>query len=273
LDASSGKEAVMYQVMASIYDRLMGEEVYRNWLRFVESAWGNETEERPKTILDLGCGTGTMAIAFAKQGYDVIGVDLSEHMLAIAREKAEKERVSPILWLQQNMAELEMNEKVDCILCLCDSLNYLLDEAEVGATFARVFEQLKPGGWFIFDVHTAYKFNEVFRDRTHTWNEPDLAYIWECELDEEGIEVTHELTFFLSKTHQTSASDGHLSESNLFQRYDEIHVQRMYSNDFLEKRLRNVGFEIVSVTGDFTDQPVEEEDERAFFVCKKPNDQ
>jgi SAM-dependent methyltransferase len=256
----------MYQRMAYIYDRLMGEELYDKWLKFVETAWKQAGIGNPKTILDLGCGTGSLSVLLAKRGHQVIGVDLSEHMLAIAQEKARSQGVaSSVLWVHQSMAELELDTTVDVILCLCDSLNYLLEEEMVKAAFRKVHEHLNPGGLFIFDVHTPYKIINEFTDQPFTWNEEDLAYIWESELDHERLEVTHELTFFIAENIEMYAGKGH----QRYLRFEEIHKERAYAPGKLAGWLTEERFQVISITGDFTDEALKEDHKRAFFVSQK----
>jgi ubiquinone/menaquinone biosynthesis C-methylase UbiE len=259
---------MMYQRMAYIYDRLMGEEVYDSWLKFIEAAWNQAGMKHPMTILDLGCGTGTLSVCLAKQGHRVIGLDRSEHMLAISQEKAQSQGVqASILWVHQNMAELELDVSVDVVLSLCDSLNYLLEEDQVRDTFRKVYEHLKPGGLFIFDVHTPHRLVYGLGDQTFTWNEEDLAYIWESELNRERLEVTHHLTFFVEESAGMSVQGGQMSKRYL--RFEETHTERAYAPEKLIEWLTEEGFKVISLTGDFRDEILREDHERAFFICGK----
>lgn len=297
---------MMYRQLAAIYDRFMDQEVYLQWVEFVEQVWakwgegaaadlraesgtstnpGTGTEGMksgtgipPLRILDLGCGTGTVSVLLAERGHNVVGVDLSEEMLAVAQEKAARLNLS-IQWIHQSMAELELPFSVDYAVCLCDSLNYITDSADIIDTFHRVYRHLRPEGLFLFDVHTLFKFEQSFSDRTYTWNEKDLAYIWESEFDNTNGIATHELTFFVSESLWEEVSyggrrgesmyGGHMSTESVFRRIEETHVQSAYRLDLLEQWLVEAGFEICSITGDFTFEPVREDDERAFVVCRK----
>lgn len=84
-----------YHHLAVIYDRLMEETPYEQWLAWLKEYWAKHGE--PKSIIDLGCGTGSLAIPLAKQGFKVTGVDLSAEMLAIAYEKMRRSQVD-VTW-------------------------------------------------------------------------------------------------------------------------------------------------------------------------------
>jgi hypothetical protein len=121
-----------------------------------------------------------------------------------------------------------------------------------------VYHALKPGGLFIFDVHTPFKIKEIFGNEVFIETDEKVSYIWECEYREEREEVVHSLTFFV----QTG--------EELYQRYEECHHQRAYSLSGLQCWLEEAGFINISISGDFTFQPIHAESERAFFVAMRP---
>lgn len=114
-----------YQSFAAVYDMFMDNVDYDGWSRRIISLLKKEGIAGG-LVLDLGCGTGSMTMRLARAGYDMIGVDLSEEMLQIAQEKKEGEDFD-ILYLQQDMCEFELYGTVRAVICVCDSLNYLLD--------------------------------------------------------------------------------------------------------------------------------------------------
>ena len=129
-------------------------------------------------VLDLGCGTGTITELLYEKGYDMIGVDSSEEMLQIALDK-KFETGSDILYLCQDMRELDLYSTVGTVVSVCDSLNYLLMDEDVLQTFHLVNNYLFPGGIFIFDFNTIYKYEEVIGDTTIAENREDCSFIWE----------------------------------------------------------------------------------------------
>ena len=126
----------MYEDFALVYDRFMDETPYEEWCQFVVGRL-KQDQITDGILLDLGCGTGSMTELLAKQGYDMIGVDLSDSMLDIAMEKRAQSGHN-ILYLQQDMREFELYGTVRAVICLCDSLNYLLKEDDPSA--ARLYD-------------------------------------------------------------------------------------------------------------------------------------
>lgn len=242
-----------YAHMAGVYDRLMADTPYDQWLSWLDRVWA--VEGQPKTVLDLGCGTGSIAIPLSKAGYRVTGVDLSSEMLAIAYEKMRAAQ-AVVTWLEQDMRQLDA-APVDAVISLCDSLSYLTEEEDVQATFSRVFQHLQPGGTFLFDVHSPYKILHGYGDNTFTLQEEEVTYIWECYCDPLGYQVEHQLTFFL------------LESNGLYRRVEETHHQRAYQPMLMSKWLHDAGFSEVKLTADFRDQPPRQDSERLFFVAKK----
>ena len=173
----------MYEDFALVYDRFMDETPYEEWCQFVVGRL-KQDQITDGILLDLGCGTGSMTELLAKQGYDMIGVDLSDSMLDIAMEKRAQSGHN-ILYLQQDMREFELYGTVRAVICLCDSLNYLLEEDDLLTTFKLVNNYLDPNGLFIFDFNTVYKYETVIGDSTIAENREDCSFIWENYYDPE----------------------------------------------------------------------------------------
>ncbi|MFY0546254.1 class I SAM-dependent DNA methyltransferase [Brevibacillus sp. H7] len=242
-----------YAHLASVYDQLMADSPYDQWLSWLEQVWSRLG--RPAQVIDLGCGTGSIAIPLSKRGYRVTGVDLSAEMLAVAYTKM-KQAQTDVTWVEQDMRELSL-PPADSVISLCDSLSYLTEEEDVQQTFQRVFEHLNPGGTFLFDVHSPYKILHGFGDNTFTLCEDEVSYIWQCFCDPVRLEVEHQLTFFLRQP------------SGLYQRVEEEHFQRAYQTVQIIRWLVEAGFEEISVTADFLNEPPANTSERLFFVAKK----
>lgn len=111
--------------------------------------------------MELACGTGIQSVRFAKAGFDVTGLDLSEDMLEIARKRA-KAASEAIEFKQGNMLDLSQAGNYDLVTCYSDSICYMADEVEVGDVFKQVYDCLNEDGVFIFDVHSTYQTDTVF---------------------------------------------------------------------------------------------------------------
>ncbi|EPZ38244.1 SAM-dependent methyltransferase [Anoxybacillus ayderensis] len=244
-----------YERFASWYDQLMSDAPYDQWCALVERAVSSY--QTGKRMLDLGCGTGELALRLAEKGFDVTGVDVSEQMLAIAQMKAQ-ERGVDLSFFQQDMRDFGPFEPFDTIVIFCDSLNYLLQEEDVVATFSCVYDQLKSGGLFLFDVHSLFKMENVFLQHgTFASNDDEVSYIWNCYPGSWPHSVEHELTFFVRL------------DEGVYERVDEMHVQRTYDVDRYATWLKQAGFRLLHMWADFTEQQPTNESERIFFIAQK----
>lgn len=245
-----------YKYFSSLYDELMDEAPYDQWLNFFEQQ-KNKYLPEAKKVMDLACGTGEVTLRLFERGYDVVGVDLSEEMLSVAQSKAFQKGLQISFYLQ-DMSQLDGLEGFDAVVIFCDSLNYLTSEEQVRNTFERVYGALREGGLFLFDVHSPYKMNCVFKNNTFAYNGDEISYIWNSFPREHKLSVEHELTFFVYD-----------EETNQYDRYDELHKQRTFEPSQYKEWLEKVGFKTLAITGDFTDERVNDEHERIFFTLKK----
>jgi SAM-dependent methyltransferase len=245
-----------YERFASLYDHLMEDVPYEKWVKIVNE-YRTKYQVQGNKLLDLACGTGELSYRFADHGYQVTGVDLSDNMLAIARQKIEAKGLDIPLF-QQNMAELGTFDQFDIITIFCDSLNYLQSEEEVISTFEGAAENLNDNGLFLFDVHSEYKMEHIFADNTFTHIDDDIVYIWNCFPGEFPSSVEHELTFFMKD-----------SGTVKYERIEEFHIQRTFPVHQYKSWLTHAGFETLHVLGDLEEQEPNDTTERILFVAKK----
>ena len=245
----------MYEDFALVYDRFMDETPYEEWCQFVVGRL-KQDQITDGILLDLGCGTGSMTELLAKQGYDMIGVDLSDSMLDIAMEKRAQSGHN-ILYLQQDMREFELYGTVRAVICLCDSLNYLLEEDDLLTTFKLVNNYLDPNGLFIFDFNTVYKYETVIGDSTIAENREDCSFIWENYYDVEEEINEYELTIFVQ------------TQEDLFQRFTETHLQRGYTLETMKRLVEQSGLIFVEALDADTHGSVTETSERIYVIARE----
>lgn len=209
-------------------------------------------------LLDLGCGTGNMTELLADAGYDMIGVDLSEEMLNVAMEKRACSG-HEILYLAQDMREFELYGTVRAVVCFCDSLNYLLEEEELAQCFRLVNNYLDPGGLFIFDFNTVYKYETVIGDATIAENRDNCSFIWENFYDSEDQINEYDLTIFVEED----------QKEGLYRRFTETHYQRGYRLDQIRRLLEESGLVFVEALDADTMQEVTEKSERVFCIASE----
>ena len=151
-----------YSAIARVYDRLNKDIDYKKWADFFEECFSRFLCQKPEIILDLACGTGRMTRELASRGYDMIGVDGSADMLGEAYASGGE----GILYLMQDMRDLELYGTVGATVCCLDSLNYLLKDEDLLKTFSLVHNYSDPDGLFIFDMNTPYKFENIYSDNS-----------------------------------------------------------------------------------------------------------
>ena len=214
----------------------------------------NLSQER-NTVLDLGCGTGSLTELLARKGYDMIGLDNAQEMLQIAMEKRERSGL-PILYLLQDMREFELYGTVGAVVSVCDSLNYLLEEEDILQTFRQVNNYLYPQGIFIFDFNTVYKYSTVIGDATIAENREDCSFIWENYYHEEQEINEYDLTVFVA-------------EGALFRRFQEVHYQRGYRLEQMRELLERSGLDFVKAFDADTHGEATDKSGRIYMVARK----
>lgn len=257
-----------YQDFAYVYDELMDNTPYHEWCKRITDLIEKYGVSRPERdsedllasernlVVDLGCGTGTLTELLYEKGYDMIGVDSSESMLAVAMEKREKSG-SEILYLLQDMRELELYSTVGTVVSVCDSLNYILEEQELLEIFSLVNNYLYPGGIFIFDFNTEYKYREVIGNTTIAENREDCSFIWENFYDSEEEMNEYDLTVFVKE------QDGR------FKRFTETHFQRGYRVEQMRALIEQAGMSVVEVLDADTGEAVTDSSERVYVVARE----
>ena len=209
---------------------------------------------KPRTAVDLACGTGSVAVLLAKQGLAVTGVDLSEDMLCVASQKAQ-DLPNPPRFVCQPLQKLCLPRGVDLAVCALDSLDYILDSADCKEAIRRVYKALNPGGIFIFDVNTPEKLRamdgQVFLDE-----DEDVFCVWRGEFDEASNICSYGMDLFQK-------------EGDLWNRSFEEHQEYAYSEGQLRQFLRDAGFSRIRVYADRSFTEPAPGEQRIYFSARK----
>lgn len=240
-----------YEALASSYDALTEDVGYEKRADFLEKLF-RRSRIPVRVVLDLACGTGTMTWLLTGRGYELIGVDGSEEMLAAAMSKAGSVQGVPPIFLHQSMPKLDLYGTVDAAVCCLDSLNYLTDPADVRRTFRRLHLFIAPGGVLVFDVNTVAKLaaldGQVFLDETE-----DTYCVWRTEY-RRGL-----CTYFVDLFR--------LQPDGAWNRQWEIHRQRAYTVEELTAWLKAAGFADIRIYGDMVRRSPREGEQRVYFTA------
>lgn len=244
-----------YEALAASYDGLTRDIPYEKYLRFFKTLL-RRYGVTATTVLDLACGTGSLSVLLAKHGYEVLGVDRSEEMLTVAAEKAMELEENQPFFVAQPMQRLRIPEPVDACVCALDSINYVTKPQDVQKAFRRVYESLRPGGLFVFDINTPYKLEgldgQVFLDETE-----DSYCVWRAVYDKRHSLCRYGMDLF------QQANDG------LWERSFEEHVERAYTPEELSQWLTDAGFAQVERFANLRLEAPEADELRIFFAAKK----
>lgn len=229
-----------YNALAPFYDRL-GERVdYASWADFYEECFRRYAPARVESVLDLGCGTGNMTLELCRRGYDMIGVDNAPDMLAVARERTEREKMSGrILFLCQDMCEFELYGTVDAVVSTLDCINHVTDRKKLSRLFHWVHNYLNPNGLFLFDLNTPYKFENVYGDRAYLLEEEGVLCAWQNLYRKKSGLCDFYISLF------TEEADGRYSREDICRR------ERVYTLSAIKRLLRENGLELLFVAGSF----------------------
>ena len=242
-----------YKDLAISYDRLTNDVPYDRVVDFIRQILDREGL-RPRTAVDLACGTGSVAVLLAKQGLRVTGVDLSEDMLTAAADKA-MNMENPPMFICQPLQKLHLPRGVDLAVCALDSLDYITDPADCAEAIRRVYKVLNPGGIFIFDVNTPQKLHamdgQVFLDE-----DDDVYCVWRGEFDEKTSICSYGMDLFQR-------------QGSLWHRSFEEHREYAYSQEQLTGYLKAAGFTSIEVYGDRQFRAPGENEQRIYFKARK----
>lgn len=242
-----------YQSFALYYDILTTNIPYDKRGEYFNSLI-NKFGKTDGILVDLGCGTGTLSEIMAKKGYQVIGIDNSYDMLNIAMNKRYNSGLE-IIYLCQEMSEIDLYGTMDICISALDSLNHIIDKKELQTIFNKVSLFLHPDGMFIFDVNTIYKHQNILANNTYIYDYDEVYCGWQNSLCEDNI-VEINLDLFCK------------NEDNTYEKLTENFSERAYSHDEIVQFINSTNLELVEFYADDSfDKPIETT-QRVVYVVK-----
>lgn len=247
---------MIYETFARVYDRLMDDQLYDEWFDYVKERIPLITNGHPTKLLELACGSGTLALKLKKAGYDVTGLDFSEEMLALADEKFRAAGVDVPL-INGDMRDLTDLPMYDAVTCFDDSICYMANRDEVQDVFKTVREHLVSEGRFLFDAHSIFQIDEFFPGYMYNNQTETTAFMWTSYEGEVPHSIEHDLTFFIYD-----------EQIDAYQVLSETHHERTYPIEEWISFLAEVGFSNVLTSANFGKEAIQPDSIRWFFEAQ-----
>lgn len=236
-----------FEYLAEVYDEFVGAD-YEKMVQHILSAV-HKYCPKAEIGVDLGCGSGTLTRLLSRQKLDMIGIDASSAMLSCAMEKNE----GNLLFLQQQLADIDLYGTADLFVSTLDCINYLTDFSQVEQCFQRVSLFSNPGALFVFDFNTLYKYQQL-NAKNYVYENDNVYLVWENEFN--GKLIHYNLTFFEKS-------------GELYRRVSEQQQQRYYQPEQICDSLRKNGFKILKINDDYSDRQPTEQTLRIVVTAQK----
>lgn len=249
------KSNLPYSTIARYYDELMYDVDYAGWVDYILRIF-RRYNLRGTKVLDIACGTGIVAGYFAKYRYDITGIDLSEAMLEVAQERVQS-KYPQTQFIQADMTQFDLREHFDAVICLYDSLNYLLKESQLQKAYQCAYNHLRPGGLYIFDMNTEFALSQIWGEGTTVRETKNLTSIWESEYNATTRISTLKLTFFARQ------------DNGYYLRGQETHKETFYPYSTIRRLLDHAGFAQVDIYEHLEFTPPSDKTYRIMVVAKK----
>jgi ubiquinone/menaquinone biosynthesis C-methylase UbiE len=220
-----------YSGIAEIYDYMLRYVDYEQWYKFIRGIMLLYIKN-PRTVLELGCGTGKFGAKFSSDNYRIIGIDKSISMLQVARIRSFKN----FSIICADISDFYLKKKFDFIFSVHDTVNYQLTEAGIKDILKSVKNVMHKDSIFMFDITTEYNMEKNFNNKTSFYKNRGISVEWTNKYDKR-------------KKHVISSFNILHENGNV---YNKEHIQRIYSQEEIKSILKDEGFEILHICADYT---------------------
>lgn len=236
--------------IAPYYDELMKPVPYEEWVEYYRLLLA-VLNRKPRSLLDVACGTGTMTEMLADIGFSMTGIDIAEPMIRRAKEK-EEQSLRNIQYHVCDACKFELHKTFDGALSFFDSLNNILDPQDLQRAFRCISDHIEPGGSFVFDLNTPYAFEQKMFDQKQSGKKHKLHYDWVGTYDEDSALLRVDMTFWY---------EG--------REFKEVHHQRAYPQQAIMEMLHEAGFYDIHVYSSYTLEKPRRTSDRLHYACLK----
>lgn len=243
-----------YSKLAYIYDEIMSHVNYETWARYI-SRIINKWHSSATNIIDISCGTATLLLKLSQTDFNfrLFGFDYSLDMIAQAKKKAISSGIPLTLW-KGDIKNFALKNSVDVIICLYDSINYILTHKECDYVFGCGYDGLQQDGLFIFDICTERNSIKYFDNYYENNKGEHYKYSRKSNYDR------------LTRLH-TNLFKINFKNSDII--FVEIHKQKIYYIEELIQVINKSNFKIIATLDGFTFKPASENSDRVHFILKK----
>ena len=242
-----------YSSFAQVYDLFQDNIPYGEWADYLKSLL-NEYGVKDGLVLDLGCGTGSITELLAKAGYDMIGVDQSEEMLAVLRDKADQlGLLDRLLLLKQDILSLDLYGTIGAAISTFDTYNHIPPQ-QFQAAIAKAGFFMEKGGVFVFDLNTPYKHQQILADGHFSVETPDACCQWDSRYDPDAGRVDLNVHIHYDETDES---------------FEEHFCEYTYSLPQVRSALEQCGFQLEQVQDGETFGPLREDSQRMILTAVK----
>lgn len=242
-----------YTILSEYYDKLNYDCDYDKWSQYLYFLLQKYLKSESSGV-DAACGSGKMTILLNKMGLDIFGFDISPYMLNFAKINACKNGVN-IEFLCADMVNFKAHKKLGFINCACDGINYI-EKSSISRCLKNLYNNLSGGGILLFDISSGYKLKNIIGNNTFSDDTDEVTYIWNNIYENENERVLMDLIFFVK-------------DKENYKRFDENHIQYIYSTEFLTEELYKAGFKTVYAYDFLTTKPPKVQSQRIQFTALK----
>ena len=253
-----------YDIIAEVYDEDMGRNVGDEDVRF----YVKQCADSLSKVLEMGCGTGRIAIPLVKAGCTVIGIDSSAAMLERLRLKSQtelsQEEQKRIAWCHADMSTYRSQRQFHRVICPYSAFTYVVDDGERRVALESVRRNLLPNGRFVLDVFVP---NKQYADlpETHVFHDyerslPDGTLLKRTKT----IRQDHATKInVITRRYEFLDSNGRPIKDLIM--VDRI---RTYEPNDLRAMLEENGFDVIDICADFDGRNFTKDTRTAAFVCR-----